>query len=114
MQQEKSFFRPPQGRRRPRLREADASICCCGRMNYGDRIICRRRKQRKQEKERNEMKKSAMCVLLSLCSLIVLSAREPDLTEGLWNVSIPENSGEITPSGTSFRFKTDGTAEPVY
>ena len=60
------------------------------------------------------MKKSAMCDVLSLCSLIVLSAREPDLTEGLWNVSVPEKSGEITPSGTSFRFKTDGTAELVY
>ena len=60
------------------------------------------------------MKKSAVFLLLILCSFILLSGAEPDLTQGLWNVSIPENSGEIKPFGTSFRFKTDGTAELVY
>ena len=60
------------------------------------------------------MKKSAVCLLLSLCSSVVLSGAEPNLTEGLWHVSVPENSGGIKPSGTSFRFKTDGTAELVY
>ena len=60
------------------------------------------------------MKKSAVFLLLSLWSSIILSGAEPDLTEGLWHVSIPENSGEIKPMGPSFRFKTDGTAELVY
>ncbi|MBE6371315.1 MAG: hypothetical protein E7055_04510 [Lentisphaerae bacterium] len=60
------------------------------------------------------MKKSAVFLLLSLCSSVILSGAEPDLTEGLWHVSIPENSGEIKPMGPSFRFKTDGTAELVY
>ncbi|MBR4665329.1 MAG: hypothetical protein IKO93_15795 [Lentisphaeria bacterium] len=60
------------------------------------------------------MKKSVLWLVLSLCSFIILSGAEPDLTEGLWHVSIPENSGEIKPMGPSFRFKTDGTAELVY
>lgn len=60
------------------------------------------------------MKKSAACFLLSLCSWIILSGGEPDLTEGLWYVSIPENSGEIKSSGTALRFKSGGQAELIY
>lgn len=60
------------------------------------------------------MKKFAVCLLLGLCSLIALSGGEPDLTEDLWYVSFPENSGEIKSSEAAFRLKTDGTAELIY
>ncbi|MBO4646666.1 MAG: hypothetical protein J5806_00745 [Lentisphaeria bacterium] len=60
------------------------------------------------------MKKLIVCLLLSLCSLILLSGGEPDLIEGLWYISVPENSGEIKSTEAAFRFKSDGTAELIY
>lgn len=59
-------------------------------------------------------KKLAVCLLLSLSSFIILSSAEPDLTEGLWYISVPENSGVIKSSESALRFKSDGIAELVY
>ena len=59
------------------------------------------------------MKKTVVFLLMSLCLSVTLSGAE-ELTDGLWYIAIPENSGVIKSSGTAFRFKPDGKAEQVY
>ena len=54
-----------------------------------------------------------LCVLS--CAAFSLTGGEfDDLTEGLWHLSFPENSGEIKQFGEAFRFHKDGTVEHVY
>ena len=60
------------------------------------------------------MKKFAFCLLLSLSFGIMLSGGEPDLTEGVWHISAPENSGLIKSSGLALRFDADGKVERIY
>ncbi|MBQ7693882.1 MAG: hypothetical protein IJT50_02045 [Lentisphaeria bacterium] len=59
------------------------------------------------------MKKTVVFLLMSLCLSVTLSGAE-ELTDGLWYIAIPENSGLIKSSGTAFRFKPDGKAEQVH
>ncbi|MBQ7178594.1 MAG: hypothetical protein IJS08_14360 [Victivallales bacterium] len=48
-----------------------------------------------------------------LCSMIFLFGGELNLTEGLWYISFPENSGEIKPSQIALRLMEGGSAETV-
>ena len=54
-----------------------------------------------------------LCILL--CVAFSLAGGDfDDLTEGLWYLSIPENSGELTHFGAGFHFHKDGSVERVY
>ena len=54
-----------------------------------------------------------LCILL--CAAFSLTGGDfDDLTEGLWHLSFPENSGEIKQFGEAFRFHKDGSVERVY
>ena len=48
-----------------------------------------------------------------LCSMALLWCNDLRLTEGLWYVSMPDNSGEIKASPSAFRLNPDGIAELV-
>ena len=58
------------------------------------------------------MKRNIIASLL-LCTVLFLFGGELNLTEGLWYISVPENSGEIKPSQSALRLMEDGSAEMV-
>ena len=57
--------------------------------------------------------KRILSVCLALVSSAAFAAGKPDLTEGVWYVSILEKDGELKPSMSGIRFKPDGSAEIV-
>ena len=57
--------------------------------------------------------KTLILLLMSCTVLFSLAGKEITITEGLWYISFPENSGEIKASETAYRFNPDGSAEMV-
>lgn len=51
--------------------------------------------------------------LILFCSALFLLGQELKLTDGLWYMCIPENSGELKTLQEAFRLKEDGSAERV-
>ena len=57
--------------------------------------------------------KTLILLLMSCTVLFSLTGKEITITEGLWYISFPENSGEIKASEMAYRFNPDGSAEMV-
>ena len=57
--------------------------------------------------------KTLILLLMSYTVLFSLTGKEITITEGLWYISFPENSGEIKASEMAYRFNPDGSAEMV-
>ena len=57
--------------------------------------------------------KTLILLLMSCTVLFSLAGKEITITEGLWYISFPENSGEIKASEMAYRFNPDGSAEMV-
>ena len=55
--------------------------------------------------------KTLILLLMSCTVLFSLAGKEITITEGLWYISFPENSGEIKASEMAYRFNPDGSAE---
>ena len=57
--------------------------------------------------------KTLILLLMSCTVWFSLTGKEITVTEGLWYISFPENSGEIKASEMAYRFNPDGSAEMV-
>ena len=65
------------------------------------------------KKQENRIMKTLILLLMSYTVLFSLTGKEITITEGLWYISFPENSGEIKASEMAYRFNPDGSAEMV-
>ena len=65
------------------------------------------------KKQENRIMKTLILLLMSCTVLFSLAGKEITITEGLWYISFPENSGEIKASEMAYRFNPDGSAEMV-
>ena len=62
-------------------------------------------------KEAALMKK--LFFLLLFTALFFLHGASPDLTNGVWYLSVPENKGKISHFEVAYKLKPDGSAEII-